>query len=498
MPRARDTLLAVIDIGSNSGRLVVMRASDRGLLEVIADAHAPLRLIREIDAHGRLKPRAIERTIFMAEDFARIARSAGAIRTVVAATAAVREATNTQEVIREFGNRLGLDLRVVDGRREARLAFMGAVYGLPVEDGMVLDVGGGSLQIARFRQRRLVKSWSLPLGALRMSERFLAADPPTPKEVRKLRMHVVDELSKARIPRLRGREALIGTGGTIRNLSKIDARRSEYPIPTLQGYLLSRSRLQEVGDILISRRLSTRTQLPGLNIDRIDSIAGGSVVVEGAMDSLDSRNLIVSGQGLREGIALDSLGMALPSVTEVRRHSVVSLARRFSSWSADRAGRRAQIVDLLIRRIAPGAEDWIRELLYYAAYLLDIGRSIDYYRRHDHAAMIVRSTVLMGFTHREIAFLSGIVEAADDGRLNLKRYRMLLRQEDEDPIEGAAVLLAIADEIEQRLKPGAQGKVKCVARGGRILLESPALSAWSPRMIPERFRRAFGMELHVN
>ena len=105
---------------------------------------------------------------------------------------------------------------------EARYGFAGAVRGLAVSDGLLFDLGGGSLQVTRFARRRLAGSVSLPLGALRLNEKFLESDPPTNKELRRLRDHVWSHLVKARAGRLASGDRLVGTGGTVRNLAKID------------------------------------------------------------------------------------------------------------------------------------------------------------------------------------------------------------------------------------------------------------------------------------
>src|SRR5204862_7745205 len=112
-----------------------------------------------------------------------------------------------------------------------------------VENGWVLDVGGGSLEILRFRDRESIGSWTLPLGGLRLSDRFLKSDPPTREEVGRLRDHVTRTLVAAGIEPLAGGERVVGTGGTIRNLAKMDRRKRPYPIPRLHGYVLTTKRL---------------------------------------------------------------------------------------------------------------------------------------------------------------------------------------------------------------------------------------------------------------
>src|SRR2546426_4681479 len=238
--------IAVIDIGSNSGRIVAFRVHPGGHLEILADARAPLRLGRGLDRDGLLSGRAIDRTVEALRDFRSVAQGSGAARILAVATSAVRESANGRVLVSRARSELGLDLKVLDGRREALCAFLGAVHGLPVDHGLLLDLGGGSLEITHFRRRRTTRSWTLPLGALRVSDRFLADDPPRPAELRRLRDHVAKTLRKAGVPALAGDERLVATGGTIRNLAEIHRRTRDYPIASLHGYVLPGIPLREM------------------------------------------------------------------------------------------------------------------------------------------------------------------------------------------------------------------------------------------------------------
>jgi exopolyphosphatase/guanosine-5'-triphosphate,3'-diphosphate pyrophosphatase len=192
-----------VDIGSNSGRIVLFDIGRRGVLEILAGERFSLRLIRQMGAGHRLRSSAIERTIGVLKDFRQLPKGAGAFPVIAVATAAVREATNAALFIRRVRREVGLTVKVLDGAGEARHAFLGAICGLPVRHGTLIDIGGGSLQITRFRDRKLKRSWSLPLGALRMSDRFLSGDPPTGGQIRRLRKHILQRFNSLNLPVMR-------------------------------------------------------------------------------------------------------------------------------------------------------------------------------------------------------------------------------------------------------------------------------------------------------
>ncbi len=174
----RSAPVAVIDIGSNSGRVVILELDPARHLRLLAGSRAPLRLVHDVDERQKLGEEAMARTIEAVRDFYAIALGAGARRVVAVATAAMRDAKNGQRLIERIRREVGMGVQIIDGRREAAYGFAGAVRGVPVSSGLLFDLGGGSMQISTFRSRRLGRATSLPLGSLRLSETFLESDPP--------------------------------------------------------------------------------------------------------------------------------------------------------------------------------------------------------------------------------------------------------------------------------------------------------------------------------
>lgn len=490
--------IAVIDLGSNTARVVVFRIEPEGTFQVVADDKVPLRLIRQLDRHQRLSPAAADATLRVLADFRQIALGAGARRIITVGTAALREAVNGPEFLRQVQRRAGLSMRLLPPEAEARCAFLGAVYGVAVEHGLVLDIGGGSLQLGHFRDRRLLATWSLPLGALRMSDRFLKGDPPGRQGFRRLQAFVTKSLIRAEVPELREDEFLVGTGGTIRNLSKIDTRLRGYPISRLHGYILTASRIASLSRLLADRKRAERAALPGLNAARADSIVGGSLIAESVAGQIGAGRMLVAGLGLREGLILEALGAELPAPRDVRRSAVEALVSRFACWDANRARRRRMIQETLCDALLPPGSDLAREMLMHASVVLDIGRSIDYYRRHEHAAIILRSSGLNGFGHREILYLSLILDLGEDLDWRGRDYRPLLRNGDLAEIARSAVLLSLADAIEHRILPRRIPRVECRVTAGTVVLREQSLAAWDPGVLATSFAGVFGKSLKIS
>jgi exopolyphosphatase/guanosine-5'-triphosphate,3'-diphosphate pyrophosphatase len=212
------------------------------------------------------------------------------------------------------------------------------------------------------------------------------------------------------------------------------------------------------------------------------------------MEQLGAGMLLVSGQGLREGIAYAALDATTPSPEEVRRASIAALTQRFRTWDPARAERRTQLAAGLAAQLQPELPPLQRELLQTAATVLDIGRSIDYYNRFAHAASIVLEADLGGFSHHDLALLSAIISTAEKGRRPDIFGAVLSSRE----LEGAArlaLLLALADEFERHLPPGEAPALVAEVGPERVALPAPPLTRDKAAKLAERFQRSYGKAL---
>ena len=487
--------IGVVDLGSNSGRLVVYDQYSPNLLDIVEDARVPLRLANELRDDGSLEDKALDRIIDTLRAFHAIALGAGAERVIVVGTAAMRDATNGADLRARVQQDVGVDVEIIDGLAEARYSFLGAIHGLPVWNGYVLDIGGGSLELTHFRDRLGVASWMLPLGALRLTHQFLPSDPPTGKEIRRLKQYVARRLADEGIQEANPGEVLVGTGGTIRNIAKMTRKQRPSPIQRLHGYTVPFARVKRIASSLASVDLERRAGMAGLNSDRADSIVGGVVAAQVVMDALGFEEMLVSGEGLREGIAFSLVSSTAPDPAVVKQASVGALASRFRAWDAGRARQRVSATEQLVAALAPELPEVFQAALSQAAYLLDIGRSVDYYDRLSHSAAIVLLADLNGFTHREIALLAAIIREADKRQSDFGVYAPLLTNDDGPAIARCGAILALADEIERRYPGEAPIELRIDVDEERVRLSVPAFSGYKRDKLSDRFGRAFGQAL---
>ena len=327
--------VAIIDLGSGSARAVVMRVNAAGGVEIIAQQRMSLNLMSHVNPEGALDASAVTSTVDALEDFALLVSGFG-IRTIHAVgTAALRESANVAGIIDAAANRFGIPLRIIDGKDEAAYCFLGAIHGLPVSNGLLADIGGGSMEIVGFTQRRMDWSVSLPLGSLRIANRFGLTDLAAKADVESAYRHVYQTLTDAGIPRQTDAGVLVASGGSARLLSRLHRGLEPYPIIKTHGYQITAGSLGSQVRVLSGVSLSDRAGMVAMNPDRGNSIVGGAIVAHALAQFTGADSIMVSGQGLREGLARmpdsppASSAVNVPRLPEIRAASLVDLVRRF-------------------------------------------------------------------------------------------------------------------------------------------------------------------------
>jgi len=498
--------LAVIDLGSNSFRLVVFSWDD-GWWKRTDEIHEPVRIGAGLDAAGALQPEPMERALETLELYAHFCRATGVQGVRPVATSAIRDATNRDAFLRAARERSGLEVEVLAPEAEARYGYLAALNSTTLRDGVVLDLGGGSLQLTRVRERLALDARSWPLGAVRMTERFLARERPKPKHLDALRRHVAEALGEA--PWLAGGQAggLVGIGGTVRNLAAAVGLAAGLPSFGVQGFRLERQALDALVERLAGMTAAERGAVPGIKAARGDLILAGAVVVQSVLESGGFDALQVTEAGLREGVFFSSLLASSdpPLFADVRRAAVANLAAQYATNGAhvEHVLRLAlQIWDALARAgVHPGDPDE-RELLSAAARLHDIGASIDYDDHHKHSRYLVLSAGLPGFSPRETGLIAQMCRYHRKGAPSLGAVAPLARRGDEALLTRCAAVLRVAEQLERSRDQAVDG-VRVEVRDGSVRLELEAhedvtVARWGAERQADVFERAFGGRLEVS
>lgn len=442
---ARGTTIAVIDVGSNSVRLLVTRELSPSAFEVIDEERFDARL-GEGQESGALTPEAMERGLRALRVMAEVARSHQPAAIAAVGTEALRRAGNAADFLGRVEEQTGIRVRILSGYEEAFNGFLGVVNSTNLRDGYLLDIGGGSLELMRVERRSLAEVTSAPLGAIYSRERYLRSDPATPKELRALRKAVHQHFGTPP-----PNPVLYGSGGAVRNLARIIRMQRGYPLRRLHGLEISRRELHRLASRLAAVSTDERRRIPGVGSNRADILHAAAVVIDEVMDLVGAQSLNVSGQGLREGVAWQLLrdeGALLP---DVRGASVagMALANGVDEMLAEPVVHASAALFEATRPVH-GLDAPELELLLHAARIAGIGMHIDYYSRDRHAEYLVHSGDLHGFTHREIVLLAALVRWAGGGTPDLSPWKAVVQPEDTRTATVLAVLLGLARAIRRR------------------------------------------------
>ncbi|MFJ2743462.1 Ppx/GppA family phosphatase [Streptomyces sp. NPDC087440] len=308
--------LGVLDVGSNTVHLLVVDAH-RGARPLPAHSYKEeLRLAELLDGDGAVAPAGIDRLVSTVRQAMQAAEDKGCEDVIAFATSAVREATNADHVLARVREETGADLKVLSGEDEARLTFLAARrwFGWSAGKLLLLDIGGGSLEIAYGIDEDPDIAVSLPLGAGRLTAGHLPGDPPDAQDVRALRKHVRAEIARTvgEFARFGPPDHVVASSKTFRQLARIGgAARSAEGLYVQRE--LSRSSLQEWVPKLAAMTAEQRTHLPGVSAERAPQLLAGALVAEGAMDLFEVRVLEICPWALREGVILRRLDRLAPS-----------------------------------------------------------------------------------------------------------------------------------------------------------------------------------------
>lgn len=457
------TRIAAIDIGSNSIRQIIADVSPDGSIRVIDEMKAAPRLGAGIEKSGRLSEIAIQNALATLGRMAALAKQLGAKRTEVIATSAVRGASNSQRFLDLVREETGLRIKIVDGEDEAALSFRSALahFDLGVGRAAIIDIGGGSLELALSADGLLERLLSLPLGAIRMTEQFLSGGKR--KGLTRLRKYARRKLEKnLPISDWRG-SRVICSGGTATNLAGILlARGGMESARTVHGTVVPRVELEHIVDVLYNMSAGERQGVAGLNPARADIIVAGLAVIAEVVARLDAREVVVSAYGIREGVLLQTARVT-PVVAdpgEARTRSVRQLAERshYEEPHSQHVQKIAlQIFDSIGKRLGCTKAD--RQLLADAALLHDIGYHINYDKHHKHSYHLIQHADLLGLTPADQIVVANVARYHRGAEPQKKHENLIsLDKPMRAKIMRLAAILRIADGFDR----GHAGAVQAV------------------------------------
>ena len=434
LERGVPSRIAVVDLGSNSVRLVVFQGRGRNPLGIVNEK-AVIRLGRGIEATGRLDPGAMAQAMTVMHRYHAIVVAMGAAPFEVLATSAVRDAENGRELVTRLAARMpGVPIRILSGEEEAALSAEGVLCGIPAADGVLADVGGGSLELVRLDHGRAGEAATLPLGVIRLAERAGG-------DVLRARSIVDGDLAGVGwLAEGAGRDLYL-VGGTFRALARIHIAQTSYPLAMVHHYTLDRDEARDLTGVIAAASQRSLERLPGAPRRRLEDLPFAAVTLRRLLRVTAAARVVFSANGLREGWFMRHVP------ENVRAEDpLLAAAREFG----DRLGRDPQLAPALMvwtRSLFPGESSEATRLREAACWMSDIGsRDHPEYRAEQTFLRALRQPGI-GLDHHARAFLALVLALryeADRGASFLAPVRSLLDMAAANRAEALGIALRLA------------------------------------------------------
>jgi exopolyphosphatase/guanosine-5'-triphosphate,3'-diphosphate pyrophosphatase len=446
--------VGIIDIGSNSIRLVINEETEHGAHHVIDESKNSARLSGRIGPDGILKQEDQQVIAQILNYFKKIceANRTTVIRAV--ATAAIRNATNSIDILNYLTQETGLKIELLSGEEEARLGFLGMINTIDLEEGFLVDIGGGSTEISLFHNRSIVKSVSFPFGSVNTTKRYTRNGNVDAEDIGHIHSMVTAALEKEK-SWLHSHKGLplVGLGGTIRSICKLDQRQKKYSLPLTHNYDMDSPSVDRLVLELSDLSVENRKKVEGMSKDRADIIVPGLIILQTIYRYIGSSFYKISGSGLRDGLYYEIIYPQQPKITSVLKHSVrnlLALHPSVPSVHVEHINKFAlKLYDEMNVSQSQGTRS--RDYLDTASLLYRIGVTVLYYEYAKHTFYLMAHSRIDGLSHREILICAFIASYKNKNRTKKMclEYKDIITEADFQFIEKLGMLLQLAIALDR-------------------------------------------------
>jgi len=443
---------AIIDLGSNSVRMNIVHVEEDGSYILLDQAKEMVRLSENMGDEKTLKPDPMKRTVDALKLFKKLAVAYKASHVYALATAAVRMAKNQSEFLEKVKTEVGFDFTVLTGKQEAYYDYVGVINTIDIDNCLIVDIGGGSTELIWVENREHRASVSLPIGSVVLTENYVRSDKDgTKRAIDAIKSHFKE------IPWLKNLKGIpvVGLGGVIRSVAKVDRSRNNLQALNLHNYRIPRKFCDTLFKKVLTTEPSELSKLSGINKKRADIMAGGILPIKLIMEALESDELIISGNGLRDGWFYEKYNEIrnMPTqVSDVLDHSLENLSKRYQI----NTGHSEKVRQLSLKlfdslKVIHGFTDEYRKLVYAASLLHDIGMYIEYYNHHSHGFYLAMNSRLNGLTNTQIISCAYLIGMHRNEKLksDLSPFEIVVSKREFKRLSDLALLLGLSEKLDR-------------------------------------------------
>lgn len=447
-------IIAIIDIGSNSIRLVLFSVVPSGIYKEIQNLKVVARLSSHINEDGKITEQGIDILVKTLLYFQEVISSYCCSTLICVATAAMRQAKNQKDILNYVEKETKIKIRVLSEYEEAIFGYLAVTNSTDYQDGITIDIGGGSTEITLFKNKKLLHYHSFPFGAISLKQRFIHNEIPTKEELRLLRNYIIECLDSLNWLKQAENKRVIGIGGSARNLSLIQQQKTNYPLGGLHQYELLGKEIFLISDQLNQSTLKERQRIDGLSKDRADIIIPAVEVIKGLIQFTDASLFTLSTKGLRDGLFYHEF-ISQFKIQQLSRVSERSMNLLMDSYGINRAhvDHVIMIATKLFKMIESSQHVPLNEhdlfLLTLSSKLRDIGNFVSHESSSQHTFYILTNQTIDGLSHKDRLKIAAIASFKSKHTLNfyLRPFKNLLTSNELEKLELLGALLKFCSSL---------------------------------------------------
>lgn len=403
---------AIIDIGSNTVRLVIYQVTPLGNISQLQNVKLPVRLYQYLDEQGNLAEIGIEKLIEVIQLFQTILAEYAPMELIATATAVIRQAHNQKEVLKQVRKQTNVTLRLLSDQEEAYYGQYAIARTTQFAEGYTVDMGGGSTEVTYFKDNEIQEYHSFPFGVVTLKNLFFTnKEPGDKKAIKKAQSYIYNQLNQ--LEWLKARQLpIIAVGGSARNIASVHQIISNYPLSGIHEYEMTKQHLQEVCELFQELSLEELQNLDGLSKDRADIILPANLTFLALCTQVNASAFVFCNKGLREGLLLEQLNQQVPNLYDPQRVVEGMLTRMTETYNinVEIAEKRMNVAKQLLSSCQEAGlverNDTLNRYVYFASYLYHMGSYIEEDDSSMHSFYLIANSNLNGFSHKERVILA--------------------------------------------------------------------------------------------
>lgn len=464
--------IGVIDIGSNSLRLVIIEIGPNNYFRIIDEVKETVRLGMDMTKDNKLNPQRIEKAFCTLAHFKVLYDGLGQCNIFPVATEAVRRASNQEEFLQLIKSNLNLEIRVLTGAEEAYYDYFGVINSMDFSNGLIMDIGGSSTELIWVKNKRLKEAISLPMGAINITEMFNLTNKMDRNSELELKKYLKNQLGKVAWLSEVKNLPFIGVGGTVRNLGKISRKFNNYPIDRSHNYLMESDEVLNIYSLMKYKDAEQRKKIKGLSKERSDMFLGAASVAAAIIEYCNIPQMIVSGSGVREGLIYEILleKQVAEDVLELSLNNVMKTL----NIDISHARHVWKLAESLYNQLEPIHKIDNKnayKILKTAAMLNDCGKTISFYNYHKHNFYMMTNLPINGLSHKELIMASYTMmhSVKDNYDIENSLYVKLLNKVDKDVTKVLGGILRLAECLDRKRDENI-AKIDCILNSDQVIL----------------------------